>query len=666
MSIVKMKRLRLIALRSEQDELLSQLLHLGCVEVSETEQRLSDPEWAALLSRETSGLGDAKAQANAMTAALEALQKYAPAKTGLFVKRSPISEREFLDPAPRLQAVEIASQINRSVQTLAQIQSQENRAAAAKASLRPWVPLHFPLEKSETEAVRLSCITFPSATDLDKPRQALAQEAPLSELIFSSSDEELHYCLLLCHKEEYPQAMEALKPFSVSAAALKEFTGTAEENIAAIDAELEKLQQEREQAIQSIAALADWREQLQITSDWANQELAKETVREQMLTDGTVVFLEGWVSTAKAQEGPSRAEQLVETLGRFTCAYDLSDPEEEDTPPTQLENPKWMYGINMVTEMYSMPAYRGIDPNPLIFFWFVFFFGFMFADVAYGLIILAISLAVTKIYHPKKTMGKMFHLGIWLGISTAFCGFFVGGFFGNALEVIFENFVPGGTAAMPGWLAAFCNGIVVNPIGDPMTVLIIAIAIGCVHLIMGQCIHIYMGFRDGNGVDALLDVVPWWVLFAGIAVLALGGGWILLVVGILALVCTQGRHAKSFFGKVGGGLKSLYDITSWLSDVLSYARLMALMLATSVIAMVFNTLGTLPSNMIAKTILFVVVFLIGHVFNIAVNLIGTYVHAARLQYLEYFNKFYVGDGIPFSPLEYDTKYVDVIDNKEEN
>ncbi len=312
-----------------------------------------------------------------------------------------------------------------------------------------------------------------------------------------------------------------------------------------------------------------------------------------------------------------------------------------------------------------MPAYRGIDPNPLIFFWFVFFFGFMFADVAYGLIILAISLAVTKIYHPKKTMGKMFHLGVWLGISTAFCGFFVGGFFGNALEVIFENFVSGGTAAMPGWLTAFCNGIVVNPIGDPMTVLIIAIAIGCVHLIMGQCIHIYMGFRDGHGVDALLDVVPWWVLFAGIAVLALGGGWILLVVGILALVCTQGRHAKSFFGKVGGGLKSLYDITSWLSDVLSYARLMALMLATSVIAMVFNTLGTLPSNMIAKTILFVVVFLIGHVFNIAVNLIGTYVHAARLQYLEYFNKFYEGDGIPFTPLEYDTKYVDVIDNKEE-
>ncbi len=487
----------------------------------------------------------------------------------------------------------------------------------------------------------------------------------MSQLYLASSDDELHYCLLITHKEEYQQAMESLKPFSISVLSFKEFTGTARENVDAIDAQLQDLQKQREEAIQNIISMADWREQLEVTSDWANQELAKEVVQEQMLTDGTVVFMEGWVSTEKAKEGPSRYDQLIEALGRFTCAYEFEEPEAEEEPPVKLHNPRWMYGINMVTEMYSMPAYRGIDPNPLIFFWFVFFFGFMFADVAYGLILLAVSIAVTKIFHPKKTMGKMFHLGMWLGGSTAFCGIFIGGFFGNALEVIYENFVAGGTAAMPVWLSKFCDGIVVNPVGDPMTVLIIAIVIGCVHLIMGQCIHIYMGFRDGHGIDALLDVVPWWIFFAGIAVLALGAGWIVLVIGLVVLVCTQGRHAPSVPGKIAGGFKSIYDITSWLSDVLSYARLMALMLATSVIAMVFNTLGALPSNMIVKAILFIVVFLIGHLFNIGVNLIGTYVHAARLQYLEYYNKFYVSDGVAFAPLEYDTKYVDVIENKEE-
>ena len=193
-----------------------------------------------------------------------------------------------------------------------------------------------------------------------------------------------------------------------------------------------------------------------------------------------------------------------------------------------------------------------------------------------------------------------------------------------------------------------------------MTVLIIAVAIGCVHLIMGQCIHIYMGFRDGAGVDALLDVVPWWIVFGGIAALALAGTPIVLILGVLSLICTQGRHEGTFFKKLFGGIKSLYDITSWLSDVLSYARLMALMLATSVIAQVFNTLGALPRNIIV----FVLVFLIGHVFNIGVNLIGTYVHAARLQYLEYFGKFYKEGGIPFRPLQYDTKYVDINDEEE--
>ena len=149
-------------------------------------------------------------------------------------------------------------------------------------------------------------------------------------------------------------------------------------------------------------------------------------------------------------------------------------------------------------------------------------------------------------------------------------------------------------------------------------------------------------------------------MFGGIAALALAGTPIVLILGVLSLICTQGRHEGTFFKKLFGGIKSLYDITSWLSDVLSYARLMALMLATSVIAQVFNTLGALPRNIIV----FVLVFLIGHVFNIGVNLIGTYVHAARLQYLESCGKFYKEGGIPFRPLQYDTKYVDINDEEE--
>ena len=654
MAIVQMKRLRLIALSAEQSDLLARLLHIGCVEVTETDNKLADPKWAALLKRESTDLGDVKAQTNAVSAALAALKKYAPVKAGLFIKRSSISEKEFLSVQARTQALDAASQINQRIQKIAQTHTQENRLIARRAALQPWVPLGLPLELTETQAAKLTYLTFPAAADPAALRAALAEAAPMAELFQAGGDTELLYFLLICHKEQQQQALEGLKPFSASTVSFKDFSGSPAENIAAIEKELEHIGQERTKLEEEITSFADWRKPLQVTMDRMNQEVSKAAVREKMLTDGTVVFLEGWAAG-------TQLEELQRELGRFTCAYELADPEEGDTPPTLLKNPKWMQCMNMVTEMYSLPAYNGIDPNPLIFFFYIFFFGFMFADVAYGIIIFAISLAITKIYHPKKTMGYMFQLGQYLGISTFICGIFTGGFFGNLLEVVYDTFLPG--VAMPGWMATFCSGIAFSPVASPMTALLAAVCIGAVHLLTGQIIHIYMGFRDGEGVDALLDVVPWWIVFAGIALLALGMGPVVLIIGALSLVLTQGRHEKTFFKKLFGGLRSLYDITSWLSDILSYSRLMALMLATSVIAQVFNTLGTLGGRTVFGVILFVVVFLIGHVFNIGVNLIGTYVHAARLQYLEFFSKFYKEGGIPFRPLKYDTKYVDIEEEK---
>ena len=654
MSIVKMKRLRLIALSEERDDVLAQLLHLGCVEVTEPEAELGDPEWMRLLRRDGSAAGDVKAQVNGISSALEALRKYAPVKSGLFVRRRNITEREFFDRKRGEDALRNADEINESVRQIAQLYSRENRLAGQRAGLAPWVSLDLPLETGSTEHTHIAFGVCPAAVELAELRAELTAAAPTAELFLASSDKEQHYLLLVCHKSEEEAAFEALKPHSFSYVHFKDVTGTAAANLEEIDRELAELAGQREQAVEAIAAHKDCRPELQVALDRFRQELSKEQVRERMLTDGTVFFLEGWAT------GPEQ-EKLEQALGGFVCAYEFTEPQEGDAVPTKLQNPKWMQCINMVTEMYSLPAYNGIDPNPLIFLTYIFFFGFMFADVAYGIIIFAISLAITRMYRPKGTMGYMFHLGQYLGISTAICGIFVGGFFGNVLEVIYDTFLPG--AVMPGFLQAFCAGIVVNPVNDPMTVLIIAIVIGCVHLVYGQLVHIYMGFRDGEGLDALLDVVPWWVFFAGIGCIAAGlGPWVILA-GVVFLVATQGRHSKGFLGKLFGGISSLYNVTSWLSDILSYARLMALMLATSVIAQVFNTLGALGGRTVFGVILFVVVFLIGHTFNIGVNLIGTYVHAARLHSLEFFGKFYKEGGIPFRPLTYQTKYVDIIEEE---
>lgn len=650
MSIVKMKRLRVIGFSEQRDELLQQLLHLGCVEISEPDDKVTDPEWTALLRRDTSSLASRKAEGAALNSALDALKKYAPAKKGLFQKRYDITEAKFFDEHAKAAALACAQSINDCTREIAQIYSAENKLNANLAGLLPWADLDLPLEQQHTAHAELVLGAVPAAAEESALQADLAAATDLAQLTPISADKDQRYLLLIVHKDAMEDALNALRAHSFGVIRFKDLTGTPQQNIDRMRGEFAALEQQRKEQETAIAAQKDQRAVLQLALDRVNQEISREAVAERFLTDGRIFFAEGWIP----------AERVVDfsvLLKHFTCAWETADPVEGDAVPTKLKNPKWMDCINMVTEMYSLPAYDGIDPNPLYFFWYVFFFGFMFADVAYGIVIFLGCLAIIKMFKPKKTLGRMMHLGLWLGGSTAICGVFVGGFFGNVLEVIYNTFLP--NAVMPGWMSKFCAGLIVNPVNDPMTVLIIAIAIGCVHLVMGQCIHIYMGFRDGHGIDALLDVVPWWVVFAGIAVVALAKTPVLLIIGALSLICTQGRHEGTFFKKLFGGIKSLYDITSWLSDVLSYARLMALMLATSVIAQVFNTLGALPKNIIV----FILVFLIGHVFNIGVNLIGTYVHAARLQYLEYFGKFYKEGGIPFRPLQYDTKYVDIIEEE---
>ena len=656
MAIVKMKRLRVIALAAQRDELLQRLLHAGCVEVTEPQAELSDPEWTALLKRDTSALSDVKARQNAVNSALEALQKYAPEKRGLFIHRRSIREKEFMSDAAMNAALHSAGEINARVQRISQLYTQENRLTGQRTSLTPWSGLDLPLNTGGTEHARVSFHTCPAAVELTEVRQALAQAAPSAELFPVSADRELQYLLLMCHRIESETVTETVRPWSFSTVTFKDMSGPAAENIARIDRELEDIRARRDKTAEEIAAMAPCRRDLQVCADRLTTELSKESAKEKLLTNGTVVFLEGWVT----EPGIPKAE--AEML-KFACAWETAEPLEEEEPPILLHNPKWMTPINMVTEMYALPAYRGIDPNPLIFWFFLFFFGFMFADVAYGIIIWAVSFIIWKSYKPKGTMGYMFRLGQYMGISTFICGVFTGGFFGDVIPKVAEQMFGIPLEGLPQWLQTFSNGIIVNPINDPMTTLILAVVIGVVQLVFGQCIHIYMGFRDGTAVDSLLDVVPWWLFFASIGLVVAGQPWWWILVGCVILIATQGHTKRGFFGKLLGGVASLYDVTSWLSDILSYSRLMALMLATSVIASVMNTLGTLGGLSVGGIILFVAVFIIGHVFNVGVNIIGTYVHAARLQYLEFFGKFYEEGGQAFQPMTYNTKYVDIIEEE---
>ena len=246
MAIVKMKRLRVIALAAQRDELLQRLLHAGCVEVTEPQAELSDPEWTALLKRDTSALSDVKARQNAVNSALEALQKYAPEKRGLFIHRRSIREKEFMSDAAMNAALHSAGEINARVQRISQLYTQENRLTGQRASLTPWSGLDLPLNTGGTEHARVSFHTCPAAVDLAEVRQALAQAAPSAELFPVSADRELQYLLLMCHRIESETVTETVRPWSFSTVTFKDMSGPAAENIARIDRELEDIRARRD------------------------------------------------------------------------------------------------------------------------------------------------------------------------------------------------------------------------------------------------------------------------------------------------------------------------------------------------------------------------------------------------------------------------------------
>jgi len=646
MSIVKMKRLRLFGMSSDRQELFRQLQHLGCVEIDEPTDKLSDPEWAALLARPAgNALAETKEAHTLVSSALATLNKYAAIKSGLFAPRPEVTELQFFDDETRATALAAAAALTSGERRISALYADQSKLKTQKLALTPWLELDIPLDTASTRDVTVIFGAISANASFKAVEEELLAATELAELTPAGKDRELQYILFVCHKSGEEAAMEVLKQYGFSRATLRGCTGTAAENARALEIELVKLDRELVEVKGMIAAYSSSRESLKLCLDRLEQEMARESAKARLLSTEATFFLDGWVPAPDLVE-------LESILENFVCAWDTADPQKEEYPqvPIQLKSNALTRPINMVTEMYSLPAYDGIDPNPLVMPFFVFFFGFMFADLGYGIILTIFSLVVRKKAKPKGTMGYLFGIMTMVGISAAIIGFFTGSFFGDAIATV------SGMLGQPTPNLSFLTNPIISVVKDPLTVLILCMVIGCVQILTGMAIKAYMLIRDGHPLDAIFDIGSWWVLFAGVAVGALAGNWIVVWIGVAMLVLTQGRSSPSIPGKIIGGVASLYNITAYFGDVLSYSRLMVMMLAGSVIGSIFNLLGAMPGNIFV----FIIIFIIGHVFNMGLNIIGTYVHTSRLQYLEYFGKFYKEGGRPFKPLKINTKYVDIV------
>ena len=647
MAIEKMKKLRLLAVRAQKKALLRKLQLLGCVELSEPELSELSPELMQHLSKEGSDVTKCRSDYAMIVQAVELLDRYAPVKSKLLSTKPETEVKALLDDSTLLATLETARRIVTIDETVRRINAEGARLAGAVDALKPWLALDYPLDGQGTQRCAVTLGFTPASVSLVEIRQSLAEVTEEAELISVSDDSAQHYLALICFKEDLPAALDALRVHNFSIAAFGNSAGTAAESTEKLKAQLEELKKQKAELIDEISAMGEYRQELRLCADRMETKVAYAEAEGQLYGMESAVALQGWVLARKVPE-------LEQTLEKFDCAWELTDPEPEEYPevPVKLRNNKITNALNMVTNMYSLPSYDGVDPNPLMAPFFILFYGLMMADMGYGLIMILAAVVAMKKIRPRKGSLSFCQLLLYCGVSTFIMGILTGGFFGDALAQI------GKICGKPdGWGELWC---LFSPMTDVMTVLIGAMVLGLIHLNVGMVISVVEKVKKGDTAGAFWEEGSLWVILIGAVMTALkvgsiGGVPVVLVIGCVMLFYGGSRGAKGF-GKLTSLFSTLYNtVTGWFGDILSYSRIMALMLAGSVIATVFNTIGG-----IANTLwLFIPVFIIGHSLNFALNLLGCYVHDLRLQCLEYFGKFYKDGGRAFKPLEVSTKYYDI-------
>ena len=646
MSIVKMKRLRLIALARDRDELLSSLLHAGCVEVSEPPADLADP----LLRRDKARVAEAKSELAELKQALSVLRRQAPQKEGLLTPRQVVRERDLLDHGAMAAALEKARTVNDHAKAAGQCSARETRLNAELQSLRPWEACDLPLNETGTRCVAVLLGTVPSAVDFDAMAGAVSEAAEASQVTLLSADGQQQCLEVLVHRSQEGEALEALRSYGFSLPQFKDASGTARDNVRRLEEEMEAVRAQRQAELDAIRAMGPETGALKLCVDQVQQVLATEETKERILAGGSILCLDGWVDEPNVSK-------LEQALAAFDCAWELTDPAPEEYPkvPVKLQNGPLTRCMNMVTEMYALPVYGTVDPNPLMAPFFILFYGIMMADMGYGILMVLGAIFMIKKLRAKGGMRNFAELLFYCGISTFVIGALTGGFFGDFLTQLISIISPGTEFALP---ALF------TPMNDTIAILGGSLVLGFIQIITGQIVSFVEKTRKGHLMDAIWDEGTWWVLYLAVGLLALGVGNIagypvVLIIGIVMLAVGSTRNAKGF-GKIGSFVGAVYNgVTGIFSDVMSYARLMALMLSGSIIASVFNTLGGITGNVF----FFLLISMLGNTLNFALNLLGCYVHDLRLQCLEFFGKFYQDGGKPFRPLAIHTKYVDI---KEEN
>lgn len=666
MAVLQMQRISICALKKDRKPILEALQRLGVVE-------LSDPgvENSVFERADTSSAKSRFDKNSALAAqALEVLDVYAPVKASMlssFAGRKVLTEKEYQERIQkRAETLEAATRLTALSKKLAESRAEIVKRQAQLDALEPWLGLDVSMRFSGTRTTSAFIGSFVEELTLSAVYERLAAQIPdvaavNVDLISVTRDQTCVF--VLCHKNDGQAVEDGLRAIGfIRPASPPRLVPVQRKKILLgyiADAEIAIAEAEKE-----IVSLSGIRADLQFMIDDMLMRSEKYEIISHLAQSKRTFLLAGFI--------PKRAVAAVESelSSKFDLSIEFADPGADEDVPVALHNNAFASPVEGVLASYSMPGKGEIDPTFFISLFYYVLYGLMFSDFAYGAIMtLGTAFMLKKFKNMEDGMKKFMKMFCYCGISTMFWGIVFGSYFGNVADQVATTFFNVPASALPIIPAAWFV-----PLNEPMRMLTFCMLLGLIHLFTGLAIKAYQFIRQGLWMDFVANVVFWYMLVGGGIVFGLSTpmissilqisplsstvgtffGWV-SVAGAAGIVLTNG-DSKNPAAKVGQGLYALYNVTGYLSDLLSYSRLLALGLATGVIGTVINQMGAMGGGNIIGLIMFLVVFAFGHAVNFGINALGAYVHTNRLQYVEFFGKFYEGGGRPFEPFAAHTKY----------
>lgn len=589
------------------------------------------------------------------SSAIKVIKNYAPKKNRMLKRKKAALTDYTMDRKQTDAAIKAVSKIlaldEKLERNLALLETLHQTVSA----LEDFESLDVPLGVKESEFTE-NLVGSIKTRELDKIEEELEKNGVRLYFNILKRTKEFSYVWCVYLKEDKNKVADFLRKYDF---VFKEFgasKGIVKEEINRILKKEQELLLENDKIKSDIFGASKSRRIIEMYHDRLMLKLEKYKAAAQAQNTEKTFVITGYV--------PEDVEnEIARTLeNQFTATVISETAEKDEILPVAFKNNELVSPVEEITASYSMPASDDIDPNPVMAVFYYWFFGMMFSDAGYGLLMMIVCgiLGFSQVLEKgKRRMLKMF---FWCGISTTLWGIAYGSFFGDLIGTVSKTFGTGNVAFLP---------VLIDPVNQALELLIISVAFGLVHILAALIIKFYKQAKSGDKKGAVYDVGLWIAVLLGISIFAVGmgvkipaikyAGVLLIILGAVGIVLTGGRDKKSLIMRIFSGVLSLYDITGFVGDILSYSRLMALGLATGVIASVVNVLGSLGGNSPVGIIMFVIISIFGHSLNFAINMLGAYVHTNRLQYVEFYQKFYGGGGRRFNPLKMETKYFDFLE-----